>query len=425
MAKKEHKYISASAPAPGQVRIGLMILTLINLLNYLDRYVVSALVESLKKSELRLTDTQAGLLATGFIVVYMLTSPVFGALGDRGRRTLLIASGVGVWSIATALGGLAHSFASLFAARATVGIGEAAYGTISPGLLADYYPQDQRGRVFAVFFSAIPIGSALGFILGGLMDQHFGWRAAFYVAGIPGIFLALMVLPLPDPPRGIHDVDGGKDNHSLVSKGDLKSTWIVYRDLARNRPYRLTVLGYAAYTFAVGGMAFWMPTFLERVREVPKVTATVQFGSIVVVTGLVGTLAGGWLGDYLLKYSRHSYLWISGIATLAAVPLAWVALVVRSPALYLSTLTAAELLMFASTGPINSAIVNYVSPKERSSAIALSVLAIHLLGDVPSPALIGAVSDATSLGRAVLIVPVGILAGGVIWSFAAFRMESD
>ena len=423
MAKERHKHLSASAPTAGQVQIGLTILTLINLLNYLDRYVVSALVESLKKSELRLTDTQAGLLATGFIVVYMLTSPVFGTLGDKGRRTSLIASGVGVWSLATALGGLSHSFASLFAARAAVGVGEAAYGTISPGLLADYYPQDQRGRVFAVFFAAIPIGSALGFILGGWMDQHFSWRAAFYVAGIPGIFLALMVLPLPDPPRGIQDVRGGNYNHSFVSKKE--GTWVVYKNLARNRPYRLTVLGYAAYTFAVGGMAFWMPAFLERVREVPKVTATVQFGGIVVVTGLVGTLAGGWLGDYLLKYSRHSYLWISGITTLAAVPLAWVALVVRSPAVYLSTLTAAELLMFASTGPINSAIVNYVSPQERSSAIALSLLAIHLLGDVPSPALIGAVSDATSLGRAVLIVPVAILAGGAIWSFAAFRMEPD
>src|SRR6266542_3168305 len=192
-------------------RIALAVLTLINLFNYLDRYVVSSLVESLKKSELQLSDTQLGSLMTGFFLVYMLTSPVFGTLGDRRGRPRLLAMGVGIWSVATALGGLARSFAGLFAARAAVGVGEAAYGTIAPALLADSFPKERRGRIFAIFFAAIPIGSAAGYALGGLMDQRYGWRSAFFVAGAPGILLALLCLGLKDPPRGAEDLSDASD----------------------------------------------------------------------------------------------------------------------------------------------------------------------------------------------------------------------
>ena len=187
-------------------RYALTILALINLFNYLDRWVVAALVESIKKSELHLSDTQIGLLPTGFIIVYTLTSPLFGTLGDRRARPPLIALGVAVWSVATALAGFARGFTSLFIARSGVGVGEAAYGTIAPALLADSFPIERRGRVLAVFFAAIPIGSAAGYVLGGLVDQHFGWRAAFWIAGAPGLLLALLVLLVKDPPRGLHDV---------------------------------------------------------------------------------------------------------------------------------------------------------------------------------------------------------------------------
>src|SRR3954452_20881666 len=172
-------------------RWGLFVLTLVNLFNYLDRFVVSAVVESLKKDpDLHLSDVQLGALATGFILVYMLTSPIFGTLGDRGKRPRLIAAGVAIWSVATALGGFARGFATLFVARSTVGVGEAAYGTVSPALLAVSFPVEQRGRVFAVFSAAIPIGSAAGYMLGGFVDSRLGWRAAFFVAGVPGLLLA-------------------------------------------------------------------------------------------------------------------------------------------------------------------------------------------------------------------------------------------
>jgi MFS transporter, Spinster family, sphingosine-1-phosphate transporter len=405
-------------PSPGKdygraARVGLAVLTLINLFNYLDRYVVSSLVESLKKSELALTDTQAGALATAFLVVYMLTSPIFGTLGDRSARPRLLAIGVGIWSLATALGGFARNFLSLFAARATVGIGEAAYGTVAPALLADYFPKEKRGRVFAVFFAAIPIGSAAGYVLGGLIDQHYGWRSAFFIAGAPGLLLALACLALKDPPRGAQD-DGGP-----AVRAESRGTWASYRHLLKNRPYALTVLGYSAYTFALGGLAFWTPTFLERIRGLSKAEATVQFGVIIVATGFVGTFAGGWLGDFFLKRSSQSYLWVSGFATLAAAPTALVAFVAGNRAVYMSAIVVAELLLFASTGPINSAIVNLVAPTERATAVALSILAIHLLGDVPSPPLIGLISDASSLSKAFLLLPLAIAAAGVIWLLAA------
>jgi MFS family permease len=400
-------------PVAGAARGALAVLTVINLLNYLDRFVVSALVESLKRSELAPSDTQLGLLATGFVLVYMLASPVFGALGDRRSRPPLIAAGVLVWSAATALAGFARSFTTLFLARAAVGVGEAAYGTISPGLIADLFPRSARGRVMSVFFAAIPVGSALGYVVGGLVDRALGWRAAFFVAGVPGVLLAALCLRLPDPPRGAQDEGEPAGTRP-------RSVLAAYADLLRNRSYVLTVLGYAAYTFAVGGMAFWMPAFLERVRGVPRAEATVQFGAIVVVTGFVGTFVGGWLGDALLRRTAQAYLWLSGIAMLVAAPLAWVVFVDPRPAVFLPAVVLAELLLFATTGPINSAIVNAVGAGERATAVALSILAIHLFGDVPSPPLIGWISDASSLERAVLIMPVAILIGGAIWILEAW-----
>jgi MFS family permease len=394
----------------------LIVLTAINLFNYLDRYVVAPIVPDLKGA-MGLTDAQLGLLVPAFMLVYMVTAPVFGAWGDRGSRTRPIAIGVFIWSLATMASGLARTYPQLLAGRALVGIGEAAYVAIAPALLADCFRAESRGRVYAVLNMAIPVGSALGYMLGGLVSHHFGWRAAFFVAGAPGLVLAAAVLWLPDPPRGTQDVLTSASGHTPVS--GTQSPLAVYLGLLRRAPYMLLVLGYAAYTFALGGLAFWMPAFLERVHGVPKVTATVGFGGIVVVTGFVGTFVGGWLGDYCLRYSRQGYLWFSGATTLLAVPFVLLALTAAAPPVYFAGLVCAQLLLFMSTGPINAAIVNMVSPFERASAMALSMFAIHLLGDVPSPVLIGRLSDASSLGHAVLVVPVAVAIGGLVWLAAA------
>lgn len=389
----------------------LLLLTGVNLLNYLDRFVVSALVESLR-ADLGLSDLRLGVLMTGFIVVYSLASPVFGALGDRGRRPLLLAVGVALWSLATLLSGFAAGFVTLLLARAAVGVGEAAYATITPGLLADHFERARRGRAFAVFFAAIPVGSALGYVVGGLVDRSFGWRAAFLVAGAPGLLLALLVSRLPDPPRG------ALDGAAPAAPRPLLRSW---RALAGNRPYALAVLGYAAYTFAVGALAFWMPAFLERVRGVPRAAATIRFGAVVVITGLAGTLVGGFVADALRRRIANADLWVCGASALLSAPLALLALTAEAPATYLAALVAGQLLLFASTGPINDVIVAVVPPAERATASAVSIFVIHALGDVPSPALVGALSDRTSLGSAILVVPVAIAVAGLLWSWGALR----
>ena len=423
--------------------IALSVLTLVNLLNYLDRYVVSGIVPDLKAPPLGLSDSQIGLLTTAFMLVYMLAAPIFGALGDRGSRTRPIAVGVFLWSIATLVSGFATSYTHLLGARAIVGIGEAAYVSIAPALLADSFSRAQRGRVLSVFNMAIPVGAALGYIVGGLMSHHFSWRAAFFVAGAPGLLLAILVLRVKDPPRGSQDESEGEGDTTRPANAGaglpaagLPATGAarvdhppanapatgpvaIYLGLLKRAPYMLVVLGYAAYTFALGGLAVWMPNFLERVHNIPAVQATTSFGAIVVVTGFLGTFVGGWLGDYWVKSSRQAYLWMSGVITLVAAPLTFVALTAASSSVYYPAIIAAELLLFMSTGPINSAIANMVSPTERASAFALSMFVIHLLGDVPSPTLIGWLSDLSSLGKAVLIVPAAIVISGIVWLISA------
>lgn len=409
--------MSVPAKVARSAYLALGVLTAINLVNYVDRYLVPPLVPDLEHA-MGMSHEQAGWLWPAFMIVYMLTAPIFGAWGDRGSRTRPIAIGVLIWGIATLLTGLARNYAHLFAARALVGVGEAAYVAIAPALLADLFPVAARGRVFAVLNGAIPVGAALGYILGGLIGQHYGWRAAFFVCGVPGIALAAAVLWIKDPPRGAQEGGAGAAPAATQVSG-VKGALEVYFSLLRRLPYMLLVLGYAAYTFGLGGLGFWMPTFLEKVRGIPAAEATTGFGIIVVVTGVIGTIAGGWLGDYCLKRSRAGYLWFSGAVTLLAAPVALLALMAPQRHLYYPAVVAAELLLFMSTGPINAEIANMVSPLERASAIALSMFAIHLLGDVPSPPLIGHLSDVGSLAHAVLIVPVTIGIGGVIWLLCA------
>lgn len=415
---------AVSAPSPADLRkpparraaVGaLVLLTGMNLLNYLDRFVVAPLATSLQR-DMSLTDTQLGLLPSVFLVVYMLTAPLFGSWGDRGRRAYPIALGVGVWSVATLLSGFARNYSELLATRALVGVGEAALVAVAPALLADCFAPAARGRVYAIFNMAIPVGSALGFVAGGLIGQHLGWRAAFFIAGGPGLLLALAALRLPDPPRGVQD---SAEPDSVTIAPATPGMWPRYSALLHNLPFMTIVLGYAAYTFALGGLAFWMPAFLERVRGFTPGQAGTQFGEIVVLTGFFGTFIGGWVADYALRHSRHAYLWLSGAVTVLAAPLALAALAVPQRELYFPALVLAQLLLFMSTGPINAALMSSVTPWQRATAGGLCMFIIHLLGDVPSPTLIGFLSHHGSLGRAVLVVPIAILVGGVVWLAAA------
>ena len=387
----------------------LFVLTLMNMLNYVDRWVPSA-VKELFKDDLKLTDAQTSWPLTAFIVVYMVASPIFGALAERRSRRMLIAFGVASWSIATAAASFSTGFTSLLIARAAVGIGEAAYATLAPSVLADFFPPERRNRVFTIFYVATPVGSAIGFVLGGLLGEHFGWRTAFLAVGLPGLLVAGLALMMKDPVRGAFD-----------EKPPEPVSWPqALRQLAKNRVYLLTVAGYTLVTFATGGIADWFPTFLSRVRKMPLSEADLAIGISAVVGGLVGTAFGGWLADRLARVTRHPYLAVSGIAMLPAVVFTSIALFVfRAPMAIVTCVLAAQLCLWMYNSPINALLVNSVDPGLRARAFGLSILCIHLFGDVLSPPLIGMVSDATgSLETALIMVPITVAAGGLIWIYA-------
>lgn len=386
-------------------RVALAILTTINFLNYIDRYVLPAVFEPIKR-ELHFTDTQLGLLNLAFMISYSLISPMFGRFGDLFVRKYLIAFGVSVWSFATAGAGLARTFWQMFLPRSVVGIGEAGYATVAPGIITDFYEEERRGRALACFYAAIPAGSALGYFLGGTLAASFGWRAAFFAVGLPGLLFAVLALVIQEPKRGATD--------RIASPGDpAPSLAATYRMLAANSTYVVVTAGFIAYTFALGGLAAWTPAFLERYHGITTAKADTIFGGMTVVAGFLGTFAGGFLGDYLLRYTKNSYLWLSGLCLFAGAPAAAVGLTARDPYVYLPAIFIAEFFLFLNTGPLNAVVLGCVPARIRSTAMAVNIFFIHVLGDAVSPAIIGAVSERTDLHTAVMITPPVMLLSGV------------
>jgi predicted MFS family arabinose efflux permease len=276
-----------------------------------------------------------------------------------------------------------HDYNQLLFRHAIVGIGEASYATIAPTLIADSFPPLKRGRMLSIFFLGLPVGSALGYFVGGQLAQHFhSWRTPFLAAGIPGFLLAILLWFLPEPPRGQHEEHAPVDIRTLL------------RGLARNGAFLTATFGMAMYTFAVGGMQAWIPIFLERLRGLDKAAAGTDFGYIVLVNGIGATLLGGWLGDRLLKRYFGAYYTFSGIAMLIAVPFMVAAIYARGRLMF-PAIFAAVFFILIGTGPTNAALVNSVSASIRSTALAVNVFIIHLLGDAFSPTLIGLISDKT------------------------------
>lgn len=403
---------------PGSRRAGaaLALLFGVNFLNYIDRYVIAAVLPLIQK-DFKLGDGAAGIVGSMFMLAFVVASPITGILGDRWPRRFLVGAGVLTWSAATVASGLARSFQQLLAARSAIGAGEAGFGAVAPTLISDLFPKEKRGRMLSFFYVAIPVGSALGFLLGGWLGAHFGWRQAFFVAGAPGIVLGLSAFWMHEPPRGISD--GVVKSAVRFDRGEVLR-------LASNRSFVATTLGTAAMTFALGGMAYWMPTFFFRLRGIPLAEANATFGALTVGSGLVGTFLGGWLGDALLKRTPKAYLLVSGFGMLAAVPTAYVALTAHDRAVYLPAMFLAETFVFLNTGPANTVLLNVVLPEIRATAIAVSIFVLHLLGDVPSPLLIGRVSDWTgSLESALLLTVLAVAVSGALYLWGARWLPQD
>jgi len=394
----------------------------VNLLNYIDRYVLAGVLPLVEQTFAGITKERLGLLAPAFLVVYMITSPVFGVLGDRVKRWLLVGIGVQLWSLATAASGLARSFWQLFFTRMFVGVGEAAYGTTAPTLIADLYPRASRGKALSLFYVAIPVGSALGYLVGGAVGTAWSWHAAFFVVGVPGLLVGTLAYLMPEPTRGCTE---GVDDAALSRYLQQTPTLGRYLDLTRIPSFLLNTAGMTAYTYAVGGISFWMPTYLAQDRGLPLATATFWFGLVTVVAGILGTLLGGALADALARRHGGAYFVVCGVSMLLSVPAFYTGLVSQRPAVYWVAFFLAELMLFANTGPSNTIMVSAVEPALRTGAVAANIFVIHTLGDVISPVIMGRIADRRGLTPAFLSTVGVVVLSGLLWLAGTPFLERD
>jgi MFS family permease len=376
----------------------LVLLTALNFLNYIDRNILFA-VQPLIQKEFHVDDAKIGFLTSAFFVCYMVAAPLIAPLADRYSRRWIMAGGAFVWSAATLLSGVTHTYDELLLRHVIVGIGEATFVAISPAFLADLFPENIRGRVMGFFYLATPVGSALGFIVGGYLGHHYGWRTPFMICGIPGFLLGLGVLTLKEPVRGASDLLADS-----AERGSILG-------LLRNKAYWTITLGAAMMTFAIGGLQVWMPTFLVRMRHLRLDQANTIFGGMTVVSGTVATLLGGWLGDRLLRRTPAAYQLVSAVGMALSIPAIVVAIYWKGSAMY-PAIFLGEFFLLLNTAPLNAALVNSVSARIRATALAVNVFTIHLLGDAFSPTLIGYISDRSNLeiGLSAMVVAVAISA---------------
>jgi MFS family permease len=424
--------------SPGAI---LALLTGLNLLNYLDRMVLSAVLPRMQP-ELGLSNFESGLLATIFLIGYFATSPIFGALGDRVQRKGLIALGIIIWSVATIASGLVTGVLPLLFVRAMVGVGEASYATLAPTIIDDITPTEKKGRALSIFFAATPIGAALGYIIGGQVEHFFGWRAAFFVAGGPGLLLSLVCLMMKEPARKLR-----------TEKPNLKAD---FATLVKTPVYRTGVLGYCAYTAAIGAFSFWAPKFLFARYGVPLAKANTVYGAIIVVAGGLGTVLGGRWADRNAKRidAEHhlpppdpekeklfreqgdraptdeqlakraaaatrarlrDLLRICAIGSAIAAPIAFAEFMAPRPELFFGLSFFTITSLFLCTSPVNAICLQSVPPELRASAMALCIFAIHVLGDLWSPPFVGILADHLPIQLAMMTLPVAIASSAVIW----------
>ena len=424
-------------PITSSANAALALLLAVNLFNYIDRQVLAAVAPEIQK-EFHTDDATTGLLQTAFLVSYMLVAPLFGWLGDRYRRWPLIGIGVVVWSVASGASGLATvagglvethvpPIAALFAGlgltagigvllitRMFVGVGEGAYGPTAPTLISDMYPVARRGRVMAWFYAAIPVGSALGYLLGGgILKAGLTWHWAFIVVLPPGLLLGLWCFLMRDPPRGAAE-PVAIGTPTLPKKSRISD----YRILLQTPSYLLNTAGMTAMTFALGGIGFWMPKYIvwHSKGTITLDNANALFGPIIVVSGLLGTLAGGAAGDWLRPRLGGSYFLVSGAAMVVAFPLFLLLPITPFPAAWV-LIFATSFCLFFNTGPTNTILANVTHASIRAAGYALNIFVIHAFGDAISPWLIGRINDLWDgdMDAGFIAISITILIGGLFW----------
>lgn len=393
--------------------VALLLLTCLNLLNYIDRYILPG-AQPLIQAEFQVSDQRMGALTTALFVTYMLTAPFTGWLGDRFRRKPLIVAGAVLWSLATLATYWVHDYWSLYFRHALVGVGEATFVIFAPSVLSDFYPARERNRILSWFYLAIPVGAALGYLIGGQLGERFGWRAPFFVGAIPGLVIAgVYALVGTEPERG--QCDGASAPTSRPTAKELLRGFV---ELFRNPGYICATLGMAMMVFMMGGISIWMPTFLVKFAGMGVGKAGTVLGAITVVDGLAGTAIGGWLAQRWLRTDHRALYLLSAWSVILTLPLA--ALVFFGPAKWsIPALFAAEFFLFLNTGPLNAAICNSVSSEIRATALALNLFFIHCFGDAFSPTIIGAISDVSNLRIGLGATLVTLILSGILLFFGA------
>ncbi|HEY3704179.1 MAG TPA: MFS transporter [Terracidiphilus sp.] len=381
--------------------VTLSLLLCLNLLNYIDRYILPG-VQSLIQKEYGWSDEKVGALTTAMFVVYMLCAPLTGWLGDRVSRKPLIVGGAILWSLLTLSTAWVNDYWSMYVRHALVGVGEASFGIFAPAVLSDFYDERSRNRILSIFYLAIPVGAAIGYTAGGQLGTAYGWRAPFFVCAIPGLVVAALYGVFGSEP-----VRGGSDH--LKATGDRTT----FRGLFKNKAFLTATLGLAMLTFAMGGISNWIAVFLERFAGMSTAAAGTWVGAITVIDGIAGTAVGGFIAQRWLKTNHKALYLLSFWSVVLTIPFG--ALVFFGPRAWaLPALFAAEFFLFLNTGPLNAAIVNSVSAPVRATAISVNLFCIHFFGDTFSPQIIGAVSDRTNLRLALGVTLVSLVASAII-----------
>lgn len=438
----------ASPAVPKYSVYALLILSLVNFLNYIDRQVLPAVAPvMLEDPELGLNDAELGYMEAALLLSFTVLAPLFGRLGDRYPRAKIMASAAVVWSVATALTGFADRLSfmpsglslhvpvvgatltlsgialTLCFIRAFVGVGESAYSTITPSLIADYFPPQRRATALGVFQAAIPMGFSLGFVIGGVLAYYFGWRAAFMIVGVPGLLTAVLVWRLREPARGATDVPHhetaleeiveapAETARALADAGKKETTLRGVWNILKTRDWLISTVGYTALTFALGAMATWATVVMARDKGMSKESAAITLGVVSLLAGAAGTFGGGWLADRIKAYRHNAYFLVCAVSTLLGIVPTVVVLVADSPYVFLPAIFLAVMLLFVSNAPFHAILLESVPVRVRAMAVALNIVIIHTFGDAISRALVGVLSESLKAGHSAALAALASAVG--------------
>lgn len=417
VAPAPEKKKNSLQPTRGQARFAFTVLLTINILNYADRYVLSAILPDIKKA-FGMTDFQSGLLISSFLLVYAIATLPLGVWADRGIRKNIVAICVGIWSVSTAIAGFTRNLFQLFTMRSILGIGEAGYAPASLSLLGDFFAKPHRGRILSYWSVGTLIGAAIGVSLGGRIADAFGWRWAFYLVGIPGMIAAFLAWRMLEPRRGTFDRENGGDEATVetMGHGSLGKDFRGSVQKLLKIPTYWAIVGALVFSFfTIGGTSFWLPSYLNRAFNLSLTNAGTISGLVLVISGIVGTVAGGWLADFMQRRFAGGRLFTCMLGFLIGAPLVLIALLIHTLPVFITVFVVAGISLNFCTGPLNAVIQDIIAPEIRATALGLALLLAHVLGDAAAPTIIGVFSDQSSLGTALLVTaPTFLFLAGLV-----------